>query len=47
MIDNGLYFTITVCLKWGLDLFTQLLRATDILFEVTLLIFLSVVDSLT
>lgn len=47
MDDKELYFTITVCLKWGSDLFIQLLRVTGILFEVTLLIFLPLVDNLT
>ena len=39
-------FTIMVCLNGGYYLFTQLLRATGILFEVIPLIFLPPVEDL-
>lgn len=48
--EEGLHrevFTIMVCLNGGYYLFTQLPRATSILFEVILLIFLPAVDSLS
>lgn len=44
--EQWVFFTIMVCLNGGYYLFTQLQRATGILFEVTLLIFLPLVNDL-